>query len=94
MKDYATETDIITIPDPVFYPGDLVYWKQAHRDYAVLPFSIESFSWNTLANSWTYTLVYWLEKTGVSLDMRWNGAFAADDVLEKDLKLKSRQRKN
>lgn len=93
MKDYATETDIITTADPLFYPGDKVYWSAGHRDHTVLPLVVESFSWNVLAKSWIYTLVYFLEKTGVSLDMRWNGSLAVEDAFEKDLKLKSRQRK-
>jgi hypothetical protein len=91
MKNYATETDIITIADPLFYPGDKVFWGAGHRDHMVLPLLVESFSWNTLEKSWTYTLVYFLEKTGISLDMRWNGSLAVEEAFEEDLKLMSRR---
>jgi hypothetical protein len=89
MKDYNTETDIITIPDPLFYPGDKVDWSfwEGGDD---IKFIVESFSWNTLAKSWTYTLVYFLSG---NYDLKWNGSLAAEEVLEKEVKLVSRQRK-
>jgi len=90
MKNYATETDIITTPDPVFYPGDLVEYSENDTPYNV---TVESHSWNDRKKSWTYTLVYFLTE-GDGSDRRWNGSLAYDEAFEKDLKLVSRQRKN
>lgn len=87
MKDYATETDIIKTPDPVFFPGDRVEWgKHRNNNYHLL---VESFSWNSIENSWTYTLVYFLTE-GDGSDVRWNGSLALEEAFEKDLKLISR----
>lgn len=80
MKDYATETDIITTPDPLFYPGDKVEWGRNH-------WFVESVSWYSLETSWAYTLVNFLTDTQVSCPC-WSED--AEDVLEKDLKLVSR----
>lgn len=93
MKDYATETDIITTPDPLFYPGDKVLWAAAHRDHAEMPLIVESCSWNMLERSWTYILVYFLTEN-THLDIRWDGSLAAEEAFEKQLKLVSRAPKN
>lgn len=85
MKDYATETDIIETADPVFYPGDRVEFRQ-HKGYTL---TVESFSWESLKKSWTYTLVYFLTE-GDGSDRRWNGSLAVEEAFEKDLKLVSR----
>jgi hypothetical protein len=91
-KDYATESDIIETADPLFHLGDKVKQKQWTRA-AESGFSlfVESFSWNTLRKSWTYTLVYFL--TGDKGDTRWNGSLGVEEAFEKDLKLISRVHK-
>lgn len=89
MKDYATETDIITTSDPLFYPGDVVRMERHNAD--VYPMRVESFAWNTLKHSWTYTLLY--DLTGMeSVDLAWNGALAESEAFEKELKLVSRKK--
>jgi hypothetical protein len=92
MKDYATETDIIQTADPLFFPGDQVelnHWTRAKETGYKL--FVENFSWNFLAKSWTYTLVYFLTE-GKGYDMRWNGSLAEPEAFEKELKLVSRKK--
>lgn len=88
MKDYAIETDVIDTADPLFYPGDRVEWKCGGPVKYGL--TVESFSWNALKKSWTYTLVYFLTE-GDGYDNRWNGSLAVDEAFEDDLKLVSRR---
>ena len=49
MKNYATQTDIITTPDAIYAPGAVV--KYGHTLYAVW-----SFSWDDWNKTWTYCL--------------------------------------
>ena len=66
MKDYATETDIITTADPLFYPGDVVVFSE-HQGYKL---TVHSVAWDILQNSWTYLLLYFTVKAGASPDLR------------------------
>lgn len=92
MKDYATETDIIETADPLFYPGDQVELvAYSIREATGYKLFVESFAWNTLVRSWTYTLVYFLTE-GNGYDMRWNGSLATPEAFEKELKLVSRKK--
>lgn len=90
MKNHASESTIIVTPDPLFYWGDKVALKY---NVGMRPLTVESFSWHTLRNSWTYTLVYFLTVNEM-YDIRWNGSLAVEEAFEKDLKLVSRQPKN
>lgn len=87
MKDYATESDIITTADPLFYPGDRVE-QSDHKGYTL---TVEGASWNSLKNSWTYVLLYFL--SGKNQDIRWDGSLAVEEAFEKDVKLVLRSRK-
>ena len=89
MKNYATETDIIETADPLFYPGDQVELKRWTQKTGYKLF-VESFAWNALVRSWTYTLVFFLT-AGNGYDMRWNGSLAEPEALDKELKLVSRK---
>ncbi len=51
MKNYATETDIITTPDALYAPGAKVLYQD--RVYTV-----RDFMWNTLQKTWTYCLTH------------------------------------
>lgn len=88
MKNYATETDIIEIADPLFYPGDRVEWKCGGP--ATNGLTVESFSWNALKKSWTYTLLYFLTDCD-GYDNRRNGSLAIEEAFEDGLKLVFRQ---
>jgi hypothetical protein len=91
-KDYATETDVIETADPLFYPGDKVELKRWTRAQETgYNLFVESFAWNTLAKSWTYTLVFFLT-AGDGYDKRWNGSLAEPEAFEKELKLVSRKK--
>jgi len=49
-KDYATETDIIEIPDAIYAPG-------APVKYLGASYTAESFSWDHRGQTWTYSLM-------------------------------------
>jgi hypothetical protein len=88
MKNYATETDIITNPDPLYYRGDRVKWVRNER-LSELGLFVESVCWNALQNSWEYTLAFFLTEDD-GFHKRWNGAWAGE-ALEKQLKLVTRR---
>lgn len=85
MKDYATETDFITIPDPTFYPNDQVTWSRSVlKDYTLY---VSSVAWDSMKRSWSYELWYFIGKR-LNFDVRSNNAvFAELYAFEKDLTL-------
>lgn len=87
MKNHATETDIITIPDPIFFIGDIVDWSEWTRgsELGYQQF-VESVCWSEKDHSWAYTLVYFHGTPGNLDDGRHMTAYA----LEKDLVLLKR----
>lgn len=89
MKDYATETDVFTTPDPLFYRGDTVAWGEWQRESSDgLALHVDTVAWNAWENSWAYTLLWSI--SGDQYDERWANSFVTDNALEKDLKLVSR----
>ena len=69
MKNYATQTDIITTPDAIYAPGGLV-------KYQGKLYTAESFSWDALKGTWTYCLLY-PNRTGYCSKWDWTLAFEA-----------------
>jgi hypothetical protein len=51
MKNYATQTDIITTPDAIYAPGGLVKYQGEL-------YIAESFSWDDWNKTWTYCLLH------------------------------------
>ena len=51
MKNYATQSDIITTPDAIYAPGGLVKYQGEL-------YIVESFSWDALKGIWTYCLLH------------------------------------
>ena len=49
-KNYATETDVITIPDPLFHRGDEITAPATLN----FPYIVESVAWNDWEHSWEY----------------------------------------
>jgi hypothetical protein len=89
MKDYATETDLIETPDPVFHIGDKVTWKlSAHNDFTLY---VSSVAWDSIEQAWSYELWYFIDERPNFDDRCNNAAFAVPDAFEKDLTLVSRK---
>jgi len=78
MKNYATETDIIKIADPLFFPGDMVRTKTRPflRTY------VRDCAWDDLSKTWTYCLAGSAQTSSID----------DENAPEKDLVLISRPR--
>lgn len=56
-KDYATETDLIEIADPLYAPGQEVRWTNPYfKGAKELTYTVAHFQWDSLKQSWTYCL--------------------------------------
>ena len=58
MKDYATETDLIEIPDALYAPGTEVRYTDSFegKKYTELTYTVRDFAWDSLKKTWTYCL--------------------------------------